>query len=79
MILLAAQGMPTPRIAEVTFTSQDRVRDVTHNFNTDGLTRCTRATEAAGRLRSRRRSASRSRSWRSAVRRTTTCRFRPGA
>jgi hypothetical protein len=25
MIVLAAQGMPAPRIAEVTFTSQDRV------------------------------------------------------
>jgi transposase len=37
MILLAAQGMPAPRIAEVTFTSEDRVRDVIHNFNTDGF------------------------------------------
>jgi transposase len=37
MILLAAQGMPAPRIAEVTFTSQDRVRDVIHNFNADGF------------------------------------------
>ncbi len=25
VILLAAQGMPAPRIAEVTFTSEDRV------------------------------------------------------
>ena len=37
MILLAAQGMPAPRIAEVTFTSEDRVRDVIHNFNADGF------------------------------------------
>jgi hypothetical protein len=37
MILLSAQGMPVPRIAEVTFTSADRVRDVIHNFNLDGF------------------------------------------
>ena len=37
MILLAAQGMAAPRIAEVTFTSEDRVRDVIHNFNADGF------------------------------------------
>ncbi|MGW6484249.1 helix-turn-helix domain-containing protein, partial [Streptomyces sp. NPDC055059] len=33
MVLLSAQGMPVARIAEVTFTSDDRVRDVLHNFN----------------------------------------------
>jgi transposase len=37
MILLSAQGMDAARIAEVTFTSPDRVRDVIHNFNTDGF------------------------------------------
>jgi transposase len=37
MVLLSAQGMAVPRIAEVTFTSPDRVRDVIHNFNTDGF------------------------------------------
>jgi transposase len=37
MMLLSAQGMPVPRIAEVTFTSPDRVRDVIHNFNADGF------------------------------------------
>ena len=37
MVLLSAQGMPVPKIAEVTFTSPDRVRDVIHNFNTDGF------------------------------------------
>jgi len=37
MVLLSAQGMPVPKIAEVTFTSADRVRDVLHNFNTDGF------------------------------------------
>ncbi|WTX20438.1 helix-turn-helix domain-containing protein [Streptomyces sp. NBC_00656] len=37
MVLLSAQGMPVARIAEVSFTSDDRVRDVIHNFNTDGF------------------------------------------
>lgn len=37
MVLLSAQGMPVGKIAEVTFTSADRIRDVIHNFNTDGF------------------------------------------
>ncbi|WP_405691143.1 helix-turn-helix domain-containing protein [Streptomyces sp. NBC_00057] len=37
MVLLSAQGMPVAKIAEVTFTSNDRVRDVIHNFDTDGF------------------------------------------
>jgi len=37
LVLLSAQGMAVPQIAEVTFTSADRVRDVIHNFNTDGF------------------------------------------
>ena len=37
IVLLSAQGMPVPRIAEVTFTSPDRVRDVIHNFDADGF------------------------------------------
>lgn len=37
MVLLSAQGMPVAKIAEVTFTSVDRVRDVIHNFNADGF------------------------------------------
>jgi transposase len=36
-VLLSAQGMPVAGIAEVTFTSPDRVRDVIHNFNADGF------------------------------------------
>ncbi len=36
MVLLSAQHMPVANIAEVTFTSPDRVRDVLHNFNADG-------------------------------------------
>ncbi len=35
MVLLSAQGMSVTRIAQVTFTSPDRVRDVIHNFNAD--------------------------------------------
>lgn len=37
MVLLSAQGTPVWKIAEVTFTSADRVRDVIHNFNADGF------------------------------------------
>jgi transposase len=37
MVLLSAQGMPVAKIAEVSFTSADRVRDVIHNFNADGF------------------------------------------
>jgi transposase len=37
MVLLSAQGMPVARIAEVTFTSADRVRDVIHGFDADGF------------------------------------------
>jgi transposase len=37
MVLLSAQAMDVARIAQVTFTSQDRVRDVLHNFNLDGF------------------------------------------
>jgi transposase len=37
MVLLSAQGMDVAAIAKVTFTSQDRVRDVIRNFNADGF------------------------------------------
>ena len=37
MVLLSAQGMDAAKIAEVTFASADRVRDVLHNFNADGF------------------------------------------
>jgi transposase len=37
MVLLSAQRMPVGKIAEVTFTSPDRVRDVIHNFTADGF------------------------------------------
>ena len=34
---VSAQGMPVAKIAEVTFTGPDRVREVIHNLNTDGF------------------------------------------
>jgi hypothetical protein len=37
MVLLSAQAMDVAKIARVTFTSEDRVRDVLHNFNLDGF------------------------------------------
>jgi transposase len=37
MVLLSAQDMPVAKIAEITFTSADRVRNVIHNFNADGF------------------------------------------
>jgi len=37
MVLWSAQGMSVPQIARRAFTSEDRVRDVLHNFNTDGF------------------------------------------
>jgi len=37
MVLLSSQAMDVPQIAKVTFTSDDRVRDVIHNFNADGF------------------------------------------
>jgi transposase len=37
MVLLSVQGMDVTRIAKVTFTSADRVREVINNFNDDGF------------------------------------------
>jgi transposase len=37
MVLWSAQAMDVAQIAQVTFTSEDRVRDVLHNFNQDGF------------------------------------------
>jgi transposase len=37
MVLLCAQVLDVPQIATMTFTSEDRVRDVIHNFNADGF------------------------------------------
>jgi hypothetical protein len=37
-VLLSAQQMPAAKIAEVTFTSPGRVRDVIHNFRSTRVT-----------------------------------------
>src|SRR5260370_1485518 len=37
MVLWPAQGMSVAQIAGLAFTSEDRVRDVLHNFNADGV------------------------------------------
>lgn len=37
IVLWSAQRMSVPQIAEIAFTSPDRVREVIHNFNTDGF------------------------------------------
>ena len=39
MVLLSAQGMDVAQIAQVSLASPDRVRDVLHNFNLDGVRR----------------------------------------
>jgi hypothetical protein len=62
MMLLSAQRMFVAKIAEVTVTSPDRVRDVLHNFSTAASSRSIRATPAAGHRSSPCPNASRSRS-----------------
>ncbi len=37
MVLLSAPGMDVGQVANVAFTSPDRVREVPHNFNDDGF------------------------------------------
>ena len=37
IVLWSAQAMDVPAIARIAFTSEDRVREVIHNFNTDGF------------------------------------------
>jgi transposase len=37
IVLWSAQAMDVPAIAKIAFTSEDRVREVIHNFNTDGF------------------------------------------
>ena len=37
IVLWSAQRMDVPAIAKITFTSEDRVREVIHNFNDDGF------------------------------------------
>jgi hypothetical protein len=49
MVLLSAQGMPVAKIAEVTSTSPDRVRDVLHKLTADGFDSLYPAPPAADR------------------------------
>lgn len=37
IVLWSAQGMDVPQIAPLAFSSEDRVREVIHNFNADGF------------------------------------------
>src|SRR3954470_16759786 len=37
VVLWSAQGMDVGQIAPLAFTTQDRVREVIHNFNADGF------------------------------------------
>ncbi len=37
IVLWSAQGMAVPQIAPLAFSSEDRVREVIHNFNDDGF------------------------------------------
>jgi transposase len=37
MVLFSAQAMDVPQISRVTFTSEERVRDVIHNLNADAF------------------------------------------
>lgn len=37
IVVWSAQAMDVPAIARIAFTSEDRVREVIHNFNSDGL------------------------------------------
>ena len=37
IVLWSAQAMDVPTIAKIAFTSEDRVREVIHNFNADGF------------------------------------------
>jgi hypothetical protein len=78
MALLSAQKMPVAKIAEVTFTSEDRVRDVLHNFNADGFGSLYPKYQAVVRARATGRNAGRSRRSRSPSRSSTVCRSRPG-
>jgi hypothetical protein len=78
MVLLSAQGMDVAAIAKVAFTSEDRVRDVIRNFNTDGFSSLYPKYKG-GRRSSRWASGGRSRRSPSPARPTTACRFPPGA
>jgi Helix-turn-helix domain len=74
IVLWSAQGMDVAQIAPLAFTSEDRVRAVIHNFNTDGFDSLYPRYAGGGRRRSRRRRDARSRRSRWPDRRITGCR-----
>ncbi|MBO3682313.1 helix-turn-helix domain-containing protein [Streptomyces sp. NEAU-YJ-81] len=76
MVLLSAQGMA--KIAEVSFTSDDRVPDVIHNFNTDDFDSLYPKYKGGRPRTFTLPSAARSRRSRSPSRLSTTCPFPPG-
>ena len=78
VVLLSAQGMDVARIAQVTFTSPDRVRDVLHNFNLDGFDALDPRYRGGRPPTFTRRSAARPSNSPCRAHRTTTCRSRPG-
>ena len=61
IVLWSAQRMDVPAIAKIAFTSEDRVREVIHNFNADGFDSLAPSTRGAGRRSSPCRSGLRSR------------------
>src|SRR4051794_40651135 len=78
IVLLSAQGMTPPRISEVVFTDPDTVREVIHNFNRDGFDALYPRYTGGRRRPSRCPNARRSSASRSAIRRTSASRLRPG-
>ena len=78
IVLWSAQGMDVAQIAPLAFTSEDRVREVIHNFNADGFDSLY-PRYAGGRPPTfTLSSAARSRRSRSVARRITACRSRRG-
>ena len=79
MVLLSAQAMDVAMIAQVTFTSPDRVRDVLTTSTWTGSTRCIHAMPAAARRPSPWPSGARSSRPRCPARSTTICPSELGA
>jgi hypothetical protein len=52
IVLWSAQHMDVPAIAKVAFTSEDRFREVIHNFNADRFDSLAPSTPEAGHTRS---------------------------
>ena len=78
IVLWSAQRMSVAQIAEIAFTSQDRVREVIHNFNADGFESLAPKYVGGGHRSSRCPNDSRSRRSACLGRRIMVCRSRPG-